>query len=349
MSKGYFHEVHVQFGTELWINNPSLPGIELALSGGAVGVATNPNYIATLLKSEAEFVHAIIDGLLARADPSVDDQELAMQVIREAVARPLGRFHELYEQTDGRIGHVAIQGNPHRNHDLDAILEETESFRQLGENIILKVPATIEGAQALEELTARGWSTIGTMCFSVSQYIWLAEAFRRGLKRTDARPRCLITMLPGMFDEYLAEDADRRGVAVSPEVIREAGIATARAAHKVWQQRNYEAIVLSGGARSTRHWTELVGPGIGITLSGALAGALIDAPPPVIKRIDAAAPEAVIAELRQTFPDFVRACDEGAMAPEEFRPYGPVQRFQNSLLGGLATIIAEIQSRRVGP
>ena len=143
------------------------------------------------------------------------------------------------------------------------------------------------------------------------------------------------------------EEATRRGVTVPPELISEAGIATARAAHKVWRERNYEAIVLCGGARSTRHWTELAGEGIAITLSGALAGALIDEHPPVIARTDAAAPEAVINQLRQTFPDFVRACDEGAIAPEDFRPYGPVQRFQNSLLDGLATIIGEIQSRQV--
>ena len=347
MSTGYFHEVHARFGTEFWVNNPSLPEIELARNGGAVGVASNPNYIARLLKSEAEFVHTIIDELLATASGVFDEEDFAMQVIRKAVSRPLARFHDLYVQTNGRVGHAAIQGSPRTNHDLGAILEEAESFHQLGENIIIKVPATIEGALALEELTARGWSTIGTMCFSVSQYIYLAEAFRRGLKRTSDTPRCLITMLPGMFDEYLAEDAARRGVEVPPELISEAGITTARAAHKVWRDRNYEAIVLSGGARSTRHWTELVGEGMAITLSGALAGTLIDQHPPAIARIDAAAPEAAIDELRQIFPDFVRACDEGALAPKEFRSYGPVQRFQNSLLDGMATIIAEIKSRQV--
>ena len=35
MSAGYFHEVHARFGTEFWVNNPSLPEIELALAGGA--------------------------------------------------------------------------------------------------------------------------------------------------------------------------------------------------------------------------------------------------------------------------------------------------------------------------
>ena len=68
--------------------------------------------------------------------------------------------------------------------------------------------------------------------------------------------------------------------------------------------------------------------------------------PDVVDRIEAEAAPEVIAELRQTFPDFVRACDQGALVPEEFRSYGPVVRFQNSLLKGFATVIGEIQARQ---
>ena len=92
-------------------------------------------------------------------------------------------------------------------------------------------------------------------------------------------------MLPGMFEEYLAEDADRRGVEVSPEVISHAGIHTAREAHKIYRERNYEAIIISGTAQRTDHWTELVGQGMAVTLSGKLGGDLIDEHPPVVERI----------------------------------------------------------------
>jgi len=346
VSSGYFHEVNARFGTEFWVNNPSLPEIEMALANGAAGVASNPNYIVALLKTEPEFVHATIDELLASAGAVLDEKKLVMEVIQQAVSRALGMFHTLYEKTNGRYGQVAIQGSPRINDNLSAMLDEAETFHDLGENIIIKIPATIEGAQAIEELTARGWSTIGTMCFSVTQYIYMAEAYQRGLERTDKNPRCLITMLPGMFDEYLAEDAARRGVEVSAELINQAGISTARAAHKIYRERNYSAIVISGGARSTRHWTELVGQGMAITLSGALAGTLIEENPDVVDRIEAEAAPEVLAELRQTFPDFVRACDQGALVPEEFRSYGPVVRFQNSLLKGFATVIGEIQARQ---
>jgi len=345
MSAGYFHETLAGAGTEFWVNNPSLSEIEMALSAGAVGVASNPNYINALLKTEPDFVPATVRDVLARCEDD-DDERLAMQVIRKTVSRPLGIFHPKYEETGGRYGHVAIQGNPRRNDDPDAMLAEAEGFRALGENIIIKQPATVAGIQVLEELTARGWSTIGTMSFSVDQYIAAAEAHRRGLRRTTKKPRCLITMLPGMFDEYLAEDAARRGVTVSPEVLCQAGITTARAAYKVSRERRYEAVILAGGARSSSHWTELVGDGMAITLSGALAKKLIDAKPPVVNRIEASAPQDAIQELRDLFPDLVRACDVGTLAPEEFRSYGPVVRFQNSLLGGIGTIIKEIEAAR---
>ncbi len=341
----YFHDVHKQFDTQLWVNNPALPGIELGLTAGAVGIASNPRYIATLLEAEPEFVRATVDEVLVQAGTKSEPQ-LAMEVIQKAVSRPMEMFDALYRKSRGRYGHVAIQGSPFTNDDLVALLEEAEKFRDLGENVILKQPATVEGAQALEELTARGWSTIGTMSFSVDQYIHMAEAHRRGLQRTTKKPRCLITMLPGMFDEYLAEDADRRGVEVSDEVRSQAGLCTARAAYKVYRERNYEASILSGGARSTSHWTELVGPGMAVTLSGKLTETLVRQSPRVESRIESSAPCEVIKQLRQKFPDFVTACDEGSMVPENFRSYGPVVRFQNGLIDGMEIIIREIRNRR---
>ena len=136
MNTGYFYEVHARFGTEFWVNNPSLPEIEMALAGGAVGVASNPNYIVALLKAEPEFVRAVIDELLGPAGAVVDEEKLAMQVIRHAVSRPLGIFHTLYEKTNGRYGQVAIQGSPRSNDNLSAMLDEAETFHELGENII---------------------------------------------------------------------------------------------------------------------------------------------------------------------------------------------------------------------
>ena len=346
---GYFQEVLATFGTEFWVNNPSGPELQRALAMGAVGVASNPAYGAALLKSEPEFICATIEALVRESSSTnveLKDELLAMRVLQNVVSRATPLFHPLFKRSEGHFGYVAIQGNPRRNGDLSTILQEAETFRRLGENIIIKVPATIVGAQAMEELTARGWPTIGTMCFAVDQYIYLAEAHRRGLRRTKTSPRCLITMLPGIFDEYLAENAARRGVTILPETLRCAGIATAKATYAVRRQRGYEAIILCGGARSTSHWTELVGRDMAITLSGSLAERLLSEHPPAVSRIEESAAVEAIAELRQKFPDFVRACDEGMLRPEEFCVYGPVVRFQNTFLSAFGALVGEIQSLR---
>jgi transaldolase len=345
MKTGYFHEVYSKFGTEFWVNNPSGPEMKNSLAAGAVGVASNPKYIATMLNTDIDFVHKTIDDVLEQTTEE-DPEQLAIQVLRKAVSRPLKLFHSLYQKSKGRYGHVAIQGNPRRINDPEAMLEEAVKFRDLGENIIIKQPSTIEGAKVMEELTARGWSTIGTLSSSVSQYIYMAEAHRRGLQRTNKKPKCLITMLPGLFDEYLAEDAARRGIKVSSEVMYYAGISTTRAAYKIYRERNYEAIVLSGGARSPFHWTELVGQGMSMTLSGKLADTLVQEHPQVVSSIEESAPAEVLKELRQKFPDFIRACEVDGLAPEEFLKFGPVTRFHNILLDGFSVLIKEIQSRR---
>lgn len=342
----YFQEVCEKFGTELWINNPAIPEMSMALAAGAVGLADNPAWIKYQLKTEPEYVHAAIDEVLAEAGGGGQDlQQLAMLVVQKCVARGLKAFAPLYQESSGRYGQVAFQGNPHTNDDLQAIIKEAESFRELGENLIIKVPSTVVGAQAMEEFTARGWSTIGTMSFSVDQYTYMAEAHQRGLARTDKKPRCLITMLPGMFSEYLAEEAERCRVEVSDQVRYYAGLTTAREAFKVFRERKYEAIIISGGARCTGHWTELVGGRIAITLSAALIEAVIKEPPPVVNRIQESAPAEAVAELREKFPDFVKACDVGALAPEQFHEYGPFIRFQNAILGGMGILMKEIQSR----
>ena len=83
-----------------------------------------------------------------------------------------------------------------------------------------------------------------------------------------------------------------------------------------------------------------------VTLSGKLTEALVRESPRVESRIESSAPRAVIKPLRQKFPDFVTACDEGSMVPENFRSYGPVVRFQNGLIDGMEIIIREIRNRR---
>ena len=44
MAKGYFHRLHQETPTRLWINNPTLEEADLAIEAGAISCTTNPSY-----------------------------------------------------------------------------------------------------------------------------------------------------------------------------------------------------------------------------------------------------------------------------------------------------------------
>ena len=44
MAKGYFHRLHQETPTRLWINNPTLEEADLAIDAGAISCTTNPSY-----------------------------------------------------------------------------------------------------------------------------------------------------------------------------------------------------------------------------------------------------------------------------------------------------------------
>jgi transaldolase len=340
---GYFERLSRQTRTEFWINNATLAEAEAALSAGAVCATTNPTYLARLLKEEPDYVAKLIDETLPETD---DDSQVADSVYQKAVA-PLQRlFYPLYKQTRGRYGYVALQGDPHVNTDFGAILEGALRYRRLGENIIIKVPAWPAGATALERLVAMEIPTIATLGFSVDQAVYMAEAYRRALQKSETRPVCYVTFIAGVLDTHLAELSAQKGNIVSREAIQQAGCTATRVAYRIYKSRRYEAILLGGGARGSHHFTELVGGEMAITIGLSLAHQILQADGPVVSRIDAETPPQVISELEAHFPDFRKSYCEHSLRPEEFHEFGPVAAFQGTFLAGIDTVLKAIASRR---
>lgn len=342
----YFHRIARETPTQFWINNPTTDEAIRARDMGAVGATTNPTYIARMLQKTTA-VPDLIAQLACEPDLSADD--IYAKTYQEQIKGLLTLFLPLHERTSGRLGLVAIQGDPRRNDDAAFMLEEALGFRSLGPNVIIKVPATPAGAKVLTELAVRDIPTIATLGFSVDQAVYMAEAYRRALQRTTSRPPCYLTFIAGILDEFLAREAARRNVAVSAEAIRSAGCEATRCAYRVFRRRGFEALLIGGGARGTHHFTELVGGDLAVTIGFDLAEQLERAAPPVAHRIDASAPEALRTELEQQLPTYRDASREGSLSPERFSDFGPYVDFQNSFLAGVAKVTAFVEAHRTSP
>ena len=340
--KTYFHRVAQQSKTLLWINNATPEQAQAALSAGAVGASTNPSYASKLPAAD---LNNLIDKVLNEGQR--DEDRAAEAVYMAAAARLQTIFFSLYEESGGQHGWVAIQGDPRVNTDVESILAGAMRFRKMGPNIIVKVPSTPAGGRAMEELTAMGCPSIGTLGFSVDQAAYMAEAYRRGLGRGKTRPFCMVTFIVGVLEDYLKQQAQKEGGIVSTNFIEQGSIHGHRAAYRLFRERGYEAHLIGGGARRPRDFTELVGGDHYITIGWDLADQLIKTDGPVEFRIDADVPETVVAELDARLPDYARSHQFGSLQPEEFGEYGPVAYFQSSFLTGVDKLLKAIRQRQV--
>jgi transaldolase len=338
----YFHRVAKQSPTRLWINNATPEQAQAALELGAVGATTNPTYAARVLREDSSAT-ALLEQAVREAD---SDVEAVDRFFMAAVSRLQAVFLSLYEESGGTYGYVAIQGDPRVNDDTDAILDGAARYRALGENIIIKVPATPAGAGAMKELTSMNIPTIATLGFSVDQAVSMAETHREACETSGHSPPCYVTYIAGILDECLAEDAARLGQPVPPEWVDQAGCQGTRVAYRLYRQRGYRALLLGGGARATRHFTELVGGDLHVTIGWNLADELARADGEAEERIAAPIPDEMENGLAEHLPDYVKASRHGAMRPEEFIAFRPVAAFQQSFLDATEEMLGRVREAR---
>ncbi len=343
MQEGYFQRISRETPTRLWINNPSAEETEKAIDQGAVGCTTNPQFCQKLLQSEPRYVKGLIDEVIRDVD---DDKVAAERVYQTAAQRIMRMFLPLYEQSGGAYGYVTIQGDPRRDSDPAAIVSESLRFRDLGENYMAKVPVTLAGVAAIEELVTEGVPVCATEVFSVSQAVHCCEAYERAASRSGRDVPFYVTHITGILDDYWRAIVESERIPISADAISQAGCTVAREEYRLIRERGYKATMMGGGARGTHHFTEMVGADMCVTLNWSTVKELIDKDAAVSSRIGAFVSDELREEMTRSLPGFARAFLEGRLAIEEAAEFGPLVLFRGSFLNGYARLIDEIADRR---
>ena len=344
MISGYFLRVAQETPTKFWINNPTGPEMEWAVAAGAVSCTTNPSYCSKLITGEPGYIRCIIDEVIKDIK---DDDVAAEQVYRKVALRIMHRFRPLYQASGGAYGYVTVQGDPRRDDNPGYIIESALQGYKLSKNFMAKIPVTVSGIQAMEDLVTRDIPICATEVFSIAQALYVCESYRRASQKSGKHPPFYVTHITGIFDQYLAETVERENINIAPEILAEAGCIVARKEYRILKEKGYECTMLGGGARGTRHFTEMVGSDMHVTINWNTAQSLLEADGPVIFRIEAETPRVVLDELSEKLPDFRKAFHEDALLPKEFEGFGPLLLFRNMFLEGYAHLRREIAARRV--
>jgi transaldolase len=233
-------------GVSIWLDDLSRERLatgnlaQLIRDRHVVGVTTNPTIFASALTHGEAYDEQVRE--LAGRGASLD--EAVREITTSDVRHACDVFRETYESTGKLDGRVSIEVQPGLAHDTDGTVAEALDLWKTVDrpNLMVKIPATVEGLPAITRTLAEGVSVNVTLIFSVQRYREVMEAYLEGLKAARANGHDLanIASVASFFVSRVDTEVDKRLDALgTPEAAGlrgKAAIANARAAFAVYEE-----------------------------------------------------------------------------------------------------------------
>ena len=293
-------------GVSIWLDDLSRQRInsgnlaELITDWHVLGVTSNPTIFAGAVAHADDYAGQVKD--LAARGASVDEAVREITVADVQLACDV--FSGTWETTGGVDGRVSLEVDPRLAHDTEATLAQAAELWKLVDrpNLMIKIPATVEGLPAITGALGDGISVNVTLVFSVQRYREVIAAFFAGLEqaRAGGHDLAVIASVASFFVSRVDTEVDKRLEAIGTEpalALRgRAAVANARLAYAAYQQefatqrwarleeagaRPQRPLWASTGVKNpaypdTKYVTELIAPGVVNTMPEKTLLALID-------------------------------------------------------------------------
>jgi transaldolase len=290
-------------GTSIWLDDLSrakitstdAQALPARIKGaGVVGVTTNPSIFSAAISGAAEYAADIA----ALKGATVD--EVVKKLTTDDVRQACDLFTSIYQASKGVDGRVSIEVDPRLAHETDATISAGKELWSIIDrpNLMIKVPATLEGLPAITALIAAGISVNVTLIFSVKRYGQVIEAYMKGVEQCEAPStvHSVASFFISRIDSSIDALLKKNGSAEATELLGKAAIANAHLAYQLFEDKfasdRWKAVASKGAHKQrplwastgvkdpayedTRYVTELIAPNTVNTMPQATLDAVID-------------------------------------------------------------------------
>ncbi|MEE1620206.1 transaldolase [Zafaria sp. Z1313] len=234
-------------GVSIWLDDLSRERLEsgslrtLIESKNVVGVTTNPSiFAAALAGGDAAYAEQVSELAAAGADV----ETAVFEITTTDVARACDLFAPVATASHGVDGRVSLEVDPRLAADTAATAAEAKKLHaKVGrDNLHIKIPATLEGLEAITATLAEGISVNVTLIFSLERYRAVINAFMSGLEQARenghdlARIHSVASFFVSRVDAEIDKRLDALGTATALELKGKAGLANARLAYQVYEE-----------------------------------------------------------------------------------------------------------------
>jgi transaldolase len=326
------------------------------------GCTTNPSLSWQAVKADPEFWNGWLDELI-HSNSSMSVKELEWITYKEVVKRGAKMYMPIFEATDGRFGWMSGQLDPRLFTEIDKMVNDAEELSNLSPNVMIKVPASMQGIEVVQILTSLGISTNTTVCFTLPQIMASANAAMNGIKLAEQNKintgkwRAVITMMIGRLTEHEVLDiqAQRENIDLSWQDKHWFGIAVFRRAYQMLTDGGYASKMLACSMRQgpivagkMRFWDvqKIAGGDIVYTCPPYVLEPLFGFGDDLIfeSEIDKEVPRAVMDKLMK-IPYCIQAYDPNGLALEQFNDHPSTISTVDSFSKGFKELETYIEER----
>jgi transaldolase len=183
------------------------------------------------------------DAQLREAPHDLTALELFELVATTDVRDACDRFRGVYDKTKGDDGYVSIEVSPGAAHDTEATVTEAKRLWKTVDrpNLFVKVPGTIEGAEAVRRVIAQGINVNITLLFALEAHDRVIDAYMSGLEDCVAKGRPIdrLASVASFFVSRVDSEVDKRLDALKQgtELKGKAAIGNAKLAYQLFLER----------------------------------------------------------------------------------------------------------------
>jgi len=233
-------------GQSIWYDNIQRQLLENGELEGMIkrreifGVTSNPSIFQNAIAKSTDYDSTLKTMAWAGWTADAIFWELAIEDIRAAA----DMFKPVYDETEGRDGYVSLEVNPALAHDAEGTFKEALNLwhRVDRENLMIKIPATMEGVKAVRKAIGAGLNVNVTLIFSVERYQQVVDAYLSGLedRLTSGKQISNIASVASFFISRMDSKIDPKLLALKKDtasrLLGKSAISNAKLAYQVFKR-----------------------------------------------------------------------------------------------------------------
>jgi transaldolase len=251
------------FGQSPWYDNLARSLLldgglhRLVQEDGIRGVTSNP----TIFEKAMAEGDAYDESLAVCAGDGLSIEESYWHLVLEDVGTAADLLRHVYDSTDRADGFVSVEVSPDLAHDTKGTCAQAQDLfgRLKHPNVMIKIPATLDGLPAITATIAAGINVNVTLIFSLDRHAAVIDAYLDGLDQLAANGGDLasVSSVASFFVSRVDTETDRR-LPEGHALRGTAAVANAKLAYRLFRERfsgaRWEALAARGARVQRPLW-----------------------------------------------------------------------------------------------